>query len=114
MSFHVYPDPQTAALTLPSGAATATFTAIVQLSGASDPAGAYRKMMFIRVAMFGGTTAPELLIKADTGNPVTITAQTNAVFKAPGATGYVGDVQLFTAGEPTNVFQIRMGFDTNT
>ena len=67
MTIHVYPDPQTAALPVAPGATTVTL--ISQITGASVPAGAYNKMMFIRVAMFGGTAAPTLLIKAGTEPP---------------------------------------------
>jgi hypothetical protein len=112
MPFHVYPDPQDAALTVAPGATT--FAAISQFTGASVPAGAYNKMMFIRVAMFGGATAPTLLIKAGTGTAVPITALTTAVYRGANPTDYVGDVQLVTAGEVTDVFQIRMGFDQDT
>ena len=41
MTSHVYPDPQTAALTVPPGAANVQFITISQLTGASVPAGAY-------------------------------------------------------------------------
>lgn len=127
MTFHVFPDPPTAALTV--GAGATTFTALVdslnqpvQLTGASVPAGAYNKMMFIRVAMFGGTTAPLLWVKAGTGEPVPMAdpvtlvpdTLTHAVFRTPGTTSYVGDVQRVIAGEAPGVFQIRMGFDQDT
>jgi Mg-chelatase subunit ChlD len=113
MTIHVYPDPQTAALTLAPGAAP-TFTLISQITGASVPAGAYNKMMFIRVAMFGGPAAPTLLIKAGTGAPVPISTATTAVYRSASLTDYVGDVQLVTVGEATDVFQVRMGFDQDT
>ncbi len=112
MTFHVYPDPQVAALTVAPGATT--FTGINQLTGASVPADAYVKMMFIRVAMFGGATAPTLLIKAGVGAPVPITTLTTGVFRGPAIADYVGDVQLVTAGEAAGVFQIRMGFVADT
>lgn len=112
MTFHVYPDPQVAPLAVAPGATA--FAAIGQLTGASVPAGAYRTMMFIRVAMTGGATAPTLLVKAGTGTAVAVTTLATAVFRTPGTDGYVGDVQLLTAGEPANVYQIRIGFDQNT
>lgn len=112
MTFHVYPDPPATPLTVAPGATA--FAAIGQLTGTSVPAGAYRTMMFIRVAMTGGATAPTLLVKAGTGTAVVVTALTTAVFRAPGTDGYVGDVRLLTAGEPANVYQVRMGFDRDT
>jgi hypothetical protein len=112
MTFHVYPDPQDAALTVAPGATA--FSAISQLTGVSVTAGAYNKMMFIRVAMFGGTTAPTLLIQAGSGSAVPITTFTTSVLRGANLSDYVGDVQLFTAGEATGVFQIRMGFDQDT
>src|SRR4051812_30861508 len=114
MAFHVYPDPQTAALTVASGATT--FAAITQLTGASVPAGAYPKMMFARVAVFGGAAAPTLSVKAGTGNAVTATTVPTAVYRTAAAapTDYVGDVQLFTVGEAAGVFQVRLGFDQDT
>jgi hypothetical protein len=115
MTSHVYPDPQTAALTVQPGAANAQFTAISQLTGASVPTGSYNKMMFIRVAMFGGTAAPTLSIKAGAGVAVPVTTSPTQVLRGPNPlTDYVGDVQLFTVGEATDVFQIRMGFDQDT
>ncbi|MEV6871425.1 hypothetical protein [Amycolatopsis sp. NPDC051128] len=112
MTFHVYPDPQTAALTVAPGATT--FAAITQLTG-PPPAGVfYSKMMFIRVAMSGGATAPALFVKAGTGDPVPATNFTTAVYRTPGTTSYVGDIQLVTTGEATGVFQLRMGFDQDT
>jgi hypothetical protein len=113
MTIHVYPDPQTAALTVAPGAAP-TFSLISQITGASVPAGAYSKMMFIRVAMFGGTAAPTLFIKAGTGAAVQITTTTTAVYRSPSLTDYVGDVQLVTVGEAPDVFQVRIGFDQDT
>ena len=80
MTFHVYPDPQAAALTVTPGGTT--FTLISQITGPSVPAGAYNKMMFIRVAMFGGVTAPALFIKAGTGTAVPATTFTSAVYRS--------------------------------
>ncbi len=114
MAFHVYPDPQTAALTVEPGPAKTKFTAITQLTGPAVPAGSYNKMMFVRVAMFGGAIAPTLLIKAGTGTAVPVVALTTAVFRSANPADYVGDVQLVTAGEAAGVFQIRMGFDQDT
>jgi hypothetical protein len=114
MAFHVSPDPQTAALTVEPGPAKTKFIPISQLTGAAVPAGSYNKMMFARVAMFGGAIAPTLLIKAGTGTAVPIVALTTAVFRSANPADYVGDVQLVTAGEAADVFQIRMGFDQNT
>jgi len=120
MTAHVYPDPQTAAL--PVAPSATTFTGISQLTGASDPPGAYNKTMFIRVAIFGGATPPTLWIKAGTGDPVAMADPvtlvpdtfTHAVFRTPGNTSYVGDVQMVTFGEAAGVYQVRMGFDQDT
>ena len=71
-------------------------------------------MMFIRVGMSGGASPPELSLKAGTGTAVQAVAFTTAVFRGPNVADYVGDVQLVTAGEAANVFQIRMGFDQNS
>jgi hypothetical protein len=107
VTFHVYPDPQTAPLTLAPGD-TASI-AIGQLTGASVPAGAYTKMMFIRVAMFGGSSPPTLFLQAGTGAAVELTTFTTAVFNP---VDYVGDAQLIN--EAANGYQIRMGFDQDT
>lgn len=112
MAFHVHPDPQAAALQIAPGATT--FTVIGQLTGASDPVGAYNKMMFIRVGMSGGASPPDLFLRAGVGTAVQAVPVTTAVFRGPGIADYVGDVQLVTAGEAANVFQIKMGFDQNS
>ncbi|HEY2669133.1 MAG TPA: hypothetical protein VGJ07_02025 [Rugosimonospora sp.] len=112
MSFHVYPDPQTDPLSVAVG--VTTFTPIAQLTGPPAVAGSYNKMMFIRVSMFGGASPPSLSVKAGTGDPVTATTFTTAVYRLPGTNGadYVGDVQLIV--DANNVYRIRMGFDQNT
>ncbi|MEU6667888.1 hypothetical protein [Streptomyces sp. NPDC046727] len=110
MPFAVFPDPPTAPLTVAAG--DITFTPISQLTGPSVPAGAYVKMMFIRVAMAGGSSPPELFIKAGTGAEVKITALTTAVFRSDDLADYVGDVQQLS--ESGNVYRIRMGFDKDT
>ncbi|MFN2497148.1 MAG: hypothetical protein ABR608_14805 [Pseudonocardiaceae bacterium] len=109
MAFHVYPDPQTAPLTVAPG--VTTFTTISQLTGPADPVG-YNKMMFIRVSMFGGASPPTLFVMAGTGDPVPAGPLTKEVYRTPGTTSYVGDVQLVS--EANNVYLIRMGFDQDT
>ncbi|MCX5001197.1 VWA domain-containing protein [Streptomyces sp. NBC_00638] len=110
MSFAVFPDPPTEPLTVAAG--DITFTPISQLTGSSVPVGAYLKMMFIRVAMSGGSSPPELFVKAGTGSEVKITALTTAVFRSDNPADYVGDVQQFS--EANNVYRIRVGFDKDT
>ena len=115
MAFQVYPD---APLSVASGATT--YTTFTQLTGASVPAGSYNKMMFIRVSMFGGTTPPNLYVTANTGDPVqalTLAQQgPKPVYNLPGMSpsAYVGDVQLITAGEASNVYQVQVGFFADT
>ncbi|MFE5687013.1 hypothetical protein [Streptomyces sp. NPDC056512] len=110
MSFHVYPDPQIAALTVASGATA--FTAIRQLTGASPPSDPYIKVMFIRVGMFGGASPPTLFVRAGTGAPVEVKSQFSAVFRSLAPADYVGDVRLInTVG---NVYQIHMSFDQDS
>ncbi|MFE5690470.1 hypothetical protein [Streptomyces sp. NPDC056512] len=110
MPFAVFPDPPTEPLTVAAG--NIAFTPITQLTGPSVPADAYVKMMFIRVAMSGVSSPPELFVKAGAGAEVKITSFTTAVFRGASSSDYVGDVRQFS--ESNNVYRIRMGFDKDT
>ncbi|MEU9671528.1 VWA domain-containing protein [Streptomyces bobili] len=111
MTFHVYPDPQTAPRTIVPGA-TAPIS-IDQLTGTALPAGSYLKMMFVRVAANGGGIPPTLFLRAGSGAPVEVGALPKGLLRGPDpAVDYVGDVKLL--GEANNVQQIRMGFITDT
>ncbi|MEU0399328.1 hypothetical protein ABZ318_03595 [Streptomyces sp. NPDC006197] len=111
MSFHVYPDPQTAALTVASD--TTALTSISQLAGTPPMIYSnYTKAMYIRVSMFGGTSPPTLFVKAGTGVPVQAKGQFSPVFRGPASTDYVGDVRLISSVE--NVYEIYMLFDQDS
>ncbi|MFF1696502.1 hypothetical protein ACFVXC_23305 [Streptomyces sp. NPDC058257] len=114
MAFHIYPDPQTAALTVSTG--LPVFVGIDQLAGPRDQGG-YAKMMYVRVCATGAVELPTLFIRAghpdtpatpgDTEGPaVEITGFTGGVFNK---TTYLGDVKRDV--EADNVAIIRMGFD---
>ncbi|MET9405995.1 VWA domain-containing protein [Streptomyces sp. NPDC002935] len=107
MTFHVYPDPQTAPRTVAPGATEAI--SINQLTGTAVPAGSYTKMMFIRVAANGGGSTPTLFLKAGNGAPVEAKSLPTGVLRGPDPTAdYVGDVKLL--GDANNVQRLRMGF----
>lgn len=110
MPFHVYPDPQTAALSVASGATT--YTAVEQLAG-TDPSGTYDKMMFMRVSMFGGAGPPTLYVRAGTGSPVEVTTTTAGVYRVRGKDPgeYVADVWLIGSA---SVHEVRIGFFADT
>ncbi|MFJ4245053.1 hypothetical protein ACIP17_31140 [Streptomyces iakyrus] len=110
MSFAVFPDPQLAPLAVAPGATA--FIPFSQLTGQSDPVGTYVKMMYIRVAMFGGVSPPTVFLKAGNGTEVRLNSFTTAVSRGPESTDYVGDARLFA--DANNVFRIRMGFDQDT
>jgi hypothetical protein len=109
MSFTLYPDPPLRGLSVPAGATV--FTPFVPRSARVaefDPP--YAEVMFLRVAVFGASSAPVLSIATDAGTPVEITADPQGVFRSPGDAGYVGDVSLKSLGG--NVFDVMMGLVT--
>jgi hypothetical protein len=120
MDPHVYPDgvhpPQTAPLTL-APAAAFTFNDIEQLTGGADPgAPGYDKLLWIRVAMSGGACAgaspcASIALKADDGDPVTLTTIPTGIYRHPGTApaDYVADVQL-RAIEAGPVFLLTIGW----
>ena len=116
MAFEVHPHAPGAPPTDPLvvGPGATTFTTVGQLTGPSAIAGAYPKMMFIRVALFGTSPAPTLFVKAGAGTAKEVTTVATAVLRGAGLVDYVGDVQLVTAGELPNVWQVRVGFDKDT
>ncbi|MCG2622419.1 hypothetical protein LVY72_10895 [Arthrobacter sp. I2-34] len=116
MVFGLFPDP--AAGPLPVAAGGRAEAAFGQLAGAPLPefAGVYERMMFIRVAVLGGTVAPEVSVRAGRGPLVAVSAASRPVFRATGpggaGTGFVGDV--FLVPGPGGVPQVAVGFDRNT
>ncbi|MGE5697842.1 MAG: YncE family protein [Candidatus Sericytochromatia bacterium] len=106
MSFTLYPSPPIQALPVDPG--TTVFTAFdarsAQVAEFDPP---YAQMMFVRVAMLGGSAVPGLLVATGTGTPVEVTPDTQGVFGASGGAGYVGDVWLKQLA--TNVFEIFVG-----
>ena len=89
MSFALYPDPPVRALSVPPG--EVVFTSFVARSARvaeHDPP--YAQVMFIRVAMLGGTSAPGLLVAAGAGAPVEVAVNPQGVFRSPGETGMSG------------------------
>ncbi|MCI9870538.1 IPT/TIG domain-containing protein [Arthrobacter humicola] len=121
MVFALFPDPPVAPLAAPvAGRVDAGFA---QLAGEALPefAGIYARMMFLRVAMVGGTVAPSLFVRAGQGPAVAVTATTQPVFRATrpegGGTGFVGDAfQVLQAGVPGagTVTGVVVGFDRAT
>lgn len=106
MSFTLYPEPALRALAVPAGATVSTpFAARSAPIAEFDPP--YTQVMFVRVAMLGGTTAPTLLVAAGNGTPVEVSIDPQGVFASPGDADYVGDVSL-TPLSP-NVFEILIG-----
>ena len=106
MSFALYPDPPVRALSVPAGGTV--FTLFAQRSGhvaEFDPP--YPQVMFLRVAMLGGSAAPALFVAAGSGTPVEVSVDPQGVFSSPGDVGYVGDVSLKAIG--ANLFEVMMG-----
>ncbi|MFD1213388.1 hypothetical protein ACFQ36_15205, partial [Arthrobacter sp. GCM10027362] len=89
-----------------------------QLAGAPVPefAGIYARMMFLRVAMIGGSVAPTVFLRAGQGPAVAVSTSTQPLFRATTAggtgTGFVGDV--FLAPGAGNVLRVLVGFDRET
>ena len=116
MVFTLYPDPPVAPRTVPAGGrGDAGFA---QLAGESLPefTGSYERMMFLRVAMIGGSAAPTVFMRAGQGPAVAVATATQPVFRATrpdgAGTGFVGDVFL-VPGEG-NVLRVLLGFDRAT
>jgi YVTN family beta-propeller protein len=106
MTFALYPDPPLLALAVPAGATV--FTPFAQSSAPVpefDPP--YAQMMFLRVAMLHGMSAPKLLLAVGDGTPVEVSADPQGVFASPGDAQYVGDVSLTSLGN--NIFAILVG-----
>ena len=116
MVFKLFPDPPVAPLGVPGGGRTDA--GFVQLAGEplAEFAGIYARMMFLRVAMIGGTAAPSLFVRAGQGPAVAAATGTLPVFRAtrPDGTGssYVGDV--FALPREGNVFRVLVGFAAAT
>ena len=83
MAFDVYPNPQTAPLSIaPGGAGTATALTTERHSGGSPDE------MFIRVAIVASAVAPTLKLAAGAGDAVVVPLGTTAaIFDGPGSTG---------------------------
>jgi DNA-binding beta-propeller fold protein YncE len=106
MTFTLYPNPPVQALPVPTGATV--FTAFdIHAAHVAEFDPPYAQMMFLRVAMLDGSAAPGLLVAAGTGTPVQVTPDTQAVYSAPGDTGYVGDV--WSKPLAANVIEILVG-----
>jgi IPT/TIG domain len=112
VGFSLFPDPPVKLLAIPANAtADSVFP---QRAGAPPPdlAGVYAQVMFVRVAMIGGTVVPELVMTAGTGPPVVVTTEATAMFRESGiggGVGFVGDVSLTQPAG--NVVEIMVGFD---
>lgn len=106
MTFTLYPDPPLRGLPVPAGATVFTpFTARSARVPEFDPP--YAQVMFVRVAMFGGSSPPRLLVGAGNGTPVEASVDPQGVFRSPGDAGYVGDVSLKVLNP--NVFEVMLG-----
>lgn len=106
MGFTLYPDPPLRGLSVPAGATVFTpFAPRSARAAEFDPP--YAEVMFLRVAVFGASSAPVLSIATGAGTPVEVTPDPQGVFSSPGDAGYVGDVSLKSLGG--NVFDIMMG-----
>jgi YVTN family beta-propeller protein len=106
MTFTLYPDPPARALQVSAGATVFTaFKAQSAHIAEFDPP--YSEVMFLRVAMLDGTSAPTLLVAAGTGTPLELTVEPQGIFRLPSDSGYVGDVSLNTLGH--NVFDVLIG-----
>ena len=124
MSFHVYPDEpgnrQAKPLNIPQAPSAGVTKTITQIS-APDTIGfpQYAAMMFIRVAMAGGTATPTFQLQAGTGAPVTLTfaspPQPQAINSGIPATlsNYVADAQIQAedAAVLPNVYRIQVGLN---
>jgi hypothetical protein len=77
MGFMLFPDPKLAALTVDRNGGRVD-TSFGQLTGAPLPefSGIYARMMFIRVAMLGGSVAPTMFLRAGQGPPVAVSTST--------------------------------------
>jgi hypothetical protein len=116
MGFNLFPDPPVAPLLVGSNARLdSVFT---QHAGTPLPelAGVYAQMMFVRVAMIGGTLAPSFFVTAGVGPSVLVTTDPTPVYRETAVggagTGFVGDA--FLIEESANVFQILVGLDQST
>jgi YVTN family beta-propeller protein len=106
LSFTLYPEPAVRALAVPAGATV--FTPFAQRSRHAaefDPP--YAQVMFVRVAMLGGTTVPKLLVAVGDGAAVEVSIDPRGVFAASGDVDYIGDVSLTPLG--ANVVEILIG-----
>jgi YVTN family beta-propeller protein len=106
LSFTLYPEPAVRALAVPAGATV--FTPFAQRSARVpkfDPP--YAQIMFLRIAMLRGTSAPKLLLAVGDGTPVEVSVDPQGVFASPGDVHYVGDVSLTSLGD--NIFAILIG-----
>ncbi|MEV8509040.1 peptidoglycan-binding protein [Actinoplanes sp. NPDC051475] len=116
MAFEVHPhapgNPATDPLKVAKNSEqSSTFT---QITGPPVISNSYEKMMYLRVAKSGTGAPPTLSLQTGLGPPVVATSTPTAVYRGPNPSDYVGDVQLFVAGEAAGVWQLRMGFDQNT
>src|SRR5215217_1180438 len=106
--FHVYPDPQIAPLTLPPGQTSGSIP-IEEFNGMDPTTGSGLNTMFIRIATRGH--APEVILQADAGDPVTIPKdQTKNFSSGPGPSGkpMTASMKQVSAG----VFLLRVRFVT--
>lgn len=117
MGFKQFPDPQVTPLTLGPGGGRLD-SSFSQLVGVPLPefTGIYARMMFLTVAMIGGSVAPTVFLRAGQGPAVAVSTATQPVFRSTGpggaGTGFVGDV--FLAPGSGNVLRGLMGFDRDT
>jgi hypothetical protein len=111
--FTLYPRPPEAPLQIP-GDATREVPFVEQLAGQTVEGLPYAQMMFLRVAFQGNLDSePTFMLIAGDGDPVTLTDKESPIHRAPGESGYVGDVWL-DAREPDDVYRIFVGFDELT
>ncbi|RZI53864.1 MAG: hypothetical protein EOP16_00515 [Pseudonocardia sp.] len=112
MEFTAYPDPPIAPLSVPQGGARIE-TGFRQRSGApsTEYERIYAEMMFIRVVMIGGSTAPTFFIASGAGPSVAVGTIAQSVYRETVngvGSGEVGEVWLEPG--PGNVWLLAVGF----
>lgn len=109
MTFELYPRPGALALRVPHAAPARTETAFAQIAGDPPPehAGEYDRTMFVRLARLSGTASPTVTLKADTGAPIILDTNPQAIFALPGQGGYSGAAWM--TGDGADTFDITVG-----
>jgi YVTN family beta-propeller protein len=113
MAFTLYPRSAGHALRVakaPSTRVDTAFDPIVGEAPADLGADGQARAMFVRLAVLTGTAAPVLSLRCDTGAPVVLTAQRQAVFALPGQKGFVGEARFEVDVDGT--FVITIGLTT--